>query len=256
MFRKIGLALALLGLMAYLSPALAAKPVVQDIPEVDGVYDVAGHPGMKVRVFVHKVPVKPAAPGPSSTRQCGLTDPGSSSVVHPAGWKMAGDWTYRVNPVVPSTISGDLSAIVTNAFDAWMGINQLDAAVNVTRGPDTAATRAQRDGQNIIAWGRTSGSALGVTYIWYQGGLATELDTIMNTKFSWNWGGGGTACAWTNVYDAQNILTHELGHWFGLDDEYDSGLYGNNTMYGYGSRWEVKKNTPTVGDKDGIEAIY
>ena len=46
-----------------------------------------------------------------------------------------------------------------------------------------------------------------------------------------------------------------LGHWFGLDDEYDTA-YSNNTMFGYGSKAELKKITLENGDKIGIDNIY
>lgn len=250
--------MAILVVLVLSNPALADKPGTAEIPEVDGVYDVAGHPGMKVRVFVHKAPGKPdhaGKPGPSSTLQCGLADPASTAVTAPAGWVIpTGSWTYRVNTAVPSSISSNLTAIVGNAFATWMGVSDLNNKVTLLRGPDTSASRAVLDGQNIVAWGRTSGSALGVTYIWYQGGIANEIDTIMNNKFAWNWS-NQTGCAWTNVYDAQNILTHELGHWFGLDDHYTAS-YQNNTMYGYGSTMEVKKDTLTAGDAAGIAALY
>ena len=77
----------------------------------------------------------------------------------------------------------------------------------------------------------------------------------MNKAYVWTWSGGTTDCAYTESYDAQNILTHEIGHWFGLDDEY-TDEYIENTMYGYGSKWEVKKNTLTTGDINGLQAIY
>lgn len=259
MLRKFTSSLAILGLLAVTSPSLAAKAnFTPEIPEVSGLYEVPGHPGLKVRVFVHE-PAKPQSnpskPGPTSSLVCGLTDPAGTAEVAGAGWVIpSGTWEYRVNTSVPSTISSYLSTIVANSFGAWESISALNS-IDLVRGPNTSVSRYAYDGQNIIAWGRTSGSALGVTYIWYQNGEATEIDTIMNNKFSWNWGGGGTTCAWTNVYDAQNILTHELGHWFGLDDHYTSD-YVNHTMYGYGSKWEVKKNTPTAGDVAGIEALY
>jgi hypothetical protein len=224
-------------------------------PEQDGTYDVPGHPGLKVRVFVHRE--KPAKPGPVSNLQCGLSDPDSSAPVAGAGWIIPdGTWKYRINPSAPSTISPNLDAIVSNSFAAWMNTTDLkNSGVNLQSGGTTSTNRAVYDGQNIIAWGRASASALGVTYIWYQGGVAKELDTIMNNKFTWNWSGGSTACAYANVYDAQNILTHELGHWFGLDDHYTCD-YADNTMYGYGSKGEVKKDTLTKGDISGINAIY
>ena len=82
----------------------------------------------------------------------------------------------------------------------------------------------------------------------------------MNKRFNWYWSDpsswpAGQICAYEGVYDAQNILTHELGHTIGLDDEYESS-YINNTMYGYGSKGETKKNTLTTGDKNGALTLY
>ncbi len=79
----------------------------------------------------------------------------------------------------------------------------------------------------------------------------------MNQKFSWKWSDQSVHqdCAYSNSYDAQDILTHELGHWVGLDDEYTSD-FANNTMYGYGSQQEVKKDTLTTGDITAATAIY
>jgi len=158
---------------------------------------------------------------------------------------------------VPSTISPNLGTIINNSFAVWENALPTGSGVTLAYDGPTSANRAVYDRQNIIAWGRTSGSALGVTYIWYQNGIAIELDTIMNEKFSWGWANQSTnpLCAYSNVYDAQNILTHELGHWFGLNDHYTAD-YVNNTMYGYGSKGEVKKDTLTAGDIAGINLIY
>lgn len=224
-----------------------------DIPEEDGIYNVPNHPELKVRVFVHKT--KPN-PNPEPTLQCNLSDPDSSAVVDPAGWKLPTNWTYNLNPrSVPSSIgSANLSTISSNAFTPWLN---AVSGVNLIRGEDTTINRKGYDGKNIIAWGTASGSALAVTYIWYNQITheATEVDTIMSQKFYWMWSGGDSTCAYTNSYDAQDIMTHELGHWFGLDDEYTSA-YQNNTMYGYGSKGEAKADTLTTGDVLGIQAIY
>jgi len=58
-----------------------------------------------------------------------------------------------------------------------------------------------------------------------------------------------------NTYDIQNIMTHEAGHWIMLSDLYnnkDSAL----TMYGYGSKGELKKDTLGYGDELGVERVY
>lgn len=226
-------------------------------PEKDGVYDVPGHPELKVKVFVHKVKGGKPSPTPSPAPICGLSDTDSNATVSSAGWHLPANWTYKLNlESVPSSVgSSNLAAIAGRAFSVW----SVNSGVNFTAVGTTTIARAANDGQNIIAWGRTSGSALAVTYTWYypDTGLVANVDTIMNQKFFWRWTDQSATpnCADANSYDAQDILTHELGHWMGLDDEYaDNYVY--NTMYGYGSKGEVYKDTLTTGDIDGVKAIY
>lgn len=232
------------------------NPSDNDIPERDGVYDVPGRADLKVRVFVHEP--RPARGTSEIVLQtCGLTDPDSSTVVPSAGWRLPSNWSYQLNlGSVPASVgSANLPAIASNAFSQWT--DAASGKVNITRGANTTISRKGFDGHNIVAWGQTSGTALAVTYAWYypSTGLAAEEDVIFNKKFKWGWNGGGTNCAIQGVYDAQNILTHELGHWMGLNDTYDAS-FTNNTMFGYGSTTEVKKNTLTTGDRAGILAIY
>jgi len=250
---------AIVGLGISLQQAFAKNPSTNsgqasDIPEQDGIYNVPGHPELKVRVFVHKA--KPS-PTPTPVLKCGLGDLDSAAIVDAAGWKLPANWTYMLNvSSVPSSVgSGNLPIITTNAFNQW---NQaISNKVSITRGANTTVTRQNLDGKNIITWGTASGSALAVTYIWYNPTtkVVRELDTIMNQKFLWKWSGGNATCAWTNAYDAQDILTHELGHWYGLNDEYTSA-YVNNTMYGYGSTGDAKADTLTTGDIAGVVGLY
>lgn len=223
------------------------------IPEKNGTYNDPDHPDVKVRVFVH--PEKSTKTEPSAL-VCGLPDPDSSAVVSPAGWHLPAAWTYNLNPSsVPSSVDGsNLPTIAANGFADWTGA--ANNKVTFTPGANTTVARQAYDGRNIIAWGRTSGTALGVTYIRYYTatGQVVDVDTIMNKKFPWQWS-NSTSCAQSTAYDAENILTHELGHWLGLDDAYDAA-YVDNTMYGYGAKGEVKKNTLTTGDITGTAAIY
>lgn len=245
--------------LVFLTPSVAFashNPNSQDnvIPEKNGTYDDPNHKGVKVRVFVH--PEKPTKIT-SNALACNLSDPDSSATVSSAGWKLPSNVTYNLNPSsVPSLVgSSNLTTIALNGFSDWASASASKVTFN--RGSDTSVVRTAYDGRNIIAWGRTSGSALGVTYIRYytSNGMVVDVDTIMNKKFLWRWSGPDT-CANSDAYDAENILTHELGHWLGLDDEYDASLYQHATMYGYGSKGEVKKNTLTIGDQQGTFSIY
>lgn len=226
-----------------------------EMSEQDGTYDVPDHPNLKVRVFVHK-------PKPALSSQallvCNLLDPDSSATVSAAGWHLPSNWTYSLNlNSVPNSVGRqNLPAVFFDVFSRWS--SATNNKVTFVRGLDTTVNQKGYDGKNIVAWGRTSGSALAVTYTWYypSTGLAAEVDTIMNKKFSWSWTPYSiNACVNSSTYDAQDILTHELGHWLGLDDKYTSDFV-NNTMYGYGSKGEIKKDTLTSGDIAGVSAIY
>lgn len=207
------------------------------------------------------MPTPSATPIPTPSLSCGLSDTDSTAVVAATGWHLPvnGAWTYRLNPAsMPSSIDpASLSVISQLGFNAWSLAS--NSKVTFTKGANTIVTKAGYDGQNIIAWGTTSASALAVTYTTYYTatGIVADVDTIMNRSYVWTWADQTAlpACAYTDSYDAQDILTHELGHWMGLDDHY-TDAYANNTMYGYGSKSEVKKNTLTTGDISGINNIY
>lgn len=255
--RLISLFLSSLFLFTALSlPAYAKEGVESNdsgIPEVDGDYKDPKNSNVRVRVFVHK------AKNHNSSSLLVCDDLDSTTTVGWAGWKLpAGNWTYRLNPSsVPASVgAANLATMATSGFGAWG--TAIQNKVTFVTGPTTIKVKSSNDGQNIITWGRASGSALGVTYVRYYTTtrLVVDVDTIMNKKFAWSWNGGSsTTCGNPNSYDAQNILVHELGHWLGLDDFY-SGDYINNTMFGYGSKGETKKISLTSGDILGALAIY
>jgi len=80
----------------------------------------------------------------------------------------------------------------------------------------------------------------------------------MNVKLPWAQtyvSNPDAVCGNLYAYDVQNILTHEVGHWVGLDDLYNS-VDQDLTMYGYGGKGELKKDTLARGDTLGMDAIY
>lgn len=235
---------------------LSRRDERSDIPERNGDYPEPKYPGIRVRVIVHepknagtKLPLTPAC-----------TDNDSSAVVNAAGWKLpSGSWTYQLNTgSVPSSVgSSKLPAIAANSFAVWAN---AQSSITFVRGADTSITRSKYDQKNIITWGTTSGSStLGVTYIRYNSltKYVVDVDTILNRRVKWSWTDPAiSVCsASLNTYDAQDVLTHELGHWMGLDDEYNAS-YADNTMFGYASTAEIKKDTLTSGDINGILNIY
>jgi len=237
------------------------------LPEQEGTYDVPGHPDLKLKVFVYQPKEKQdSRPSQNSSTVCNLQDLNSTTTIGSAGWHLPlGSWVYTLNiSSVPSGVgSANLATIATDAFNRWSSASGSKVSF-IKNSSNTTIKKASLDGKNIISWGTAPGSALAITYTWYNKstGLVTETDTIMNNKFSWswsnpvNWTSPATTCANANAYDAQDILTHELGHWMGLNDFYDATNYQNATMYGYGAKGEIKKDTLSTGDVDGVLAIY
>lgn len=224
------------------------------IPEISGDYAVEGNPKLRVRVFVHG---DKSGNHTSQVTAPICEDNRSDAVTGGAGWKLPNTTiNYKLNQAsAPSGIRSSVPSFVSASFNKWTNAITLDGTTSakpiLVANGTTSVTRSRYDGQNIIAWGRTSGSTLGVTYVWYWTAtkLVAEVDTIMNNRVSWN-----LSCT-TSSYNADNIMIHELGHWFGLNDHYTGGFV-ENTMYGYGSKGETKKISPENGDFLGLNLIY
>jgi hypothetical protein len=54
-------------------------------------------------------------------------------------------------------------------------------------------------------------------------------------------------------YDLPSVVTHELGHFFGLGEDYTDPT---TTMYAFTSRGEIHKRQPTESDSQVITALY
>ncbi len=233
--------------------AVSAQSSNANIPDRDGDFPDPDHPGIRVRVFVHNP--KDARGSSDLTPATCSPDNDSATVDGVTGWKLPStNWNYRVNSAsAPSGVGGNAVTITNNAFAAWTGaLSPASSKPTFSYAGPTSVNKNVYDGQNIVAWGHTSGSALAVTYTRYNQstGVVVDVDTIFNSKFAWTW----NTCS-ASAYDAQDILTHELGHWMGLDDNY-AASFADNTMYGYGAKAENKKDTPATGDKNALLTIY
>lgn len=229
---------------------LAVLPVAAD-PELDRGPEVP-----KLRVFVHYPRHGKPAPAP------GVCDPTTNDAVTDyglTGWKLVGTVTYRVNYNSIPTSVADAKMAISNSFQVWAG--EAAGKVQFIEGPAATAKVAKRDGINLVAWGPVSAAnAIAVTYTWYYAstGQVVEQDTIMNVKLPWAYtsvSNPDAVCGNLYAYDVQNILTHEIGHWVGLDDLYEDRQQ-DLTMYGYGDKGELKKDTLGAGDKLGMDALY
>ena len=215
--------------------------------------------GVQLRVYERKIKVRSNHRTTQNLIVCNITDKPSNKYGL-IGTKLPNTVFYRINSSsAPSSVRSSLPGIVSNSFAAW---NAATNGVSFSNAGNTSRNLSRNDGQNIIAWNRLSRSTLGTTYIRYNSatGAVVDVDTILNSRQPWDWVDPDSVnpdkdCATNNAYDAQNILVHELGHWIGLED-----LYGSSeedlTMFGYGSKQELKKDTLESGDSLGAGKIY
>lgn len=208
---------------------------------------------VRLKVFIHQ----PGKPVPSST--CEATTNDKVNDWGNAGWHMpTGGMTYKVNfSSKPSNLTNtQVSDAVTTAFATWTA---ADSDQIFTGDGTTSVKAAKRDGTNAILWKGISGSALAITYVWYDTitKVLVETDTVFNKNYKWSYTpytGTNDCGGIAGTYDVQNIGTHEFGHWVGLDDLYNS-VDKDLTMYGYGDTKELKADSLGKGDITGANAI-
>ena len=114
------------------------------------------------------------------------------------------------------------------------------------------------DFKNVITWRGLRNGIIAVASIWYNTntGEIVDADIILNSGYKWGIADGDELTAdLTNAFDIRNIVTHEAGHWTGLDDIYN-GTYWAMTMYGYSDYGEEIKRSLEPGDIAGAQEVY
>lgn len=184
---------------------------------------------------------------------------------------------YLVNPTGSGVDVSNTTAAIQAAFTTW---DNADGPLGYSyRGSNTVLQAGVSDGYNVVSWADISAqypNAIAVTSVWYYRYTRqiAEVDTQMNSALAWSYTppnithnlstpvsldpGRYTDPAnpgAPRTYDIQDIMTHEAGHWIMLGDLYNS-RDGLLTMYGYGAKGEISKDTLGYGDERGVEAVY
>lgn len=166
----------------------------------------------------------------------------SASQYRLTGWR----WTAPL--ALTTTAYPDL---VQRAALAWD--NETGGALLAGVAVGGAGVAGTYDGVNQIDWvSLGASSTIAVTTTWYYrgSGVAVESDGQYNTYYAWATDGRSDAM------DVLNIVTHEVGHSFGLDHPRSTPSTACLTMYAYASEGETQKRTLGSGDIYGIRAAY
>ena len=110
------------------------------------------------------------------------------------------------------------------------------------------------DGVNTIGWGRVDDpDVVGEASMCLDKTqhIIRDADIVLNISMWWSNGPNPRR----SVYDVQEILTHEMGHWLSLTDQY-SDTSSAQTMHGSADPNETRKRTPALGDVTGLQTAY
>ncbi len=174
--------------------------------------------------------------------------------------------TVSVDPSILALGPGAKDAIVS-AYGAWMstGAHVPDVSVDTASAPGEVA----RDGVNRVLVGKveTPGEgdvlALTTSFVDDASGDVLEADTVFNEKYVFGilsprpgespraGEGGEDTCG--DVYDLQNVATHEAGHFFGLGEDYSETAA---TMYYESLPCQTHKRTPIPLDVTVMSGLY
>jgi hypothetical protein len=235
-------------------------------------------PGLEKIEFIH---YKKGYGKPGTTCGNGICEPGENANKCPADcggeeppadtscytplargvyWKTLPVDLY-INPANANGLSEEFVVTTTIASaESWDGATSAELSSNyiVDYTADYDDTADKLDGRNEVSFGNLAEpGVIGVTIIWgYFSGppksrQIIETDVRLDdVDFVW-----GDATLDPTVMDVENIMTHELGHAYGLGDLYESTC-AEVTMYGYSTEGEVKKRTLEPSDIAGIQELY
>jgi len=136
------------------------------------------------------------------------------------------------------------------AFQTWANVPTANVRVNYM-GP-AVITAGGSDSVNLVSFSDTtfpwSSGTLAVTLSYFSSstGITNEADILFNPNQPWSTSGE------SGRYDIQSILTHEIGHFLGLDH---SGMV-SSVMSPFGSPTQVDQRTLQYDDIAGISEIY
>ena len=172
-------------------------------------------------------------------------------------------WKVTENLLLNPNCDENLDALIIDAvlagLDEWETAGGADLTIfgNVIIDENVSYQGGAYRGSNTISFGSYENpGVIGVTTVWgYFTGPPSQREIVeahllMNDDFEW-----GDASVDNLLMDVQNIMTHELGHWAGMGDIYESGGI-EETMYGYSAEGEIKKRDLYYGDIRGVTEMY
>jgi hypothetical protein len=158
---------------------------------------------------------------------------------------------YWINQQGSSQIANDSEFFATHAaFQSWANVATANVRFNYM-GP-AVITAGASDTVNLISFGDTTypfgSGTLAVTLSYFSSstGIVSEADILFNPNQPWSTSGE------SGRYDIQSVMTHEIGHFVGLDH---SGMV-SSVMEPFGATGQSDQRTLQHDDVAGLSEIY
>ncbi|HVL90974.1 MAG TPA: DUF5667 domain-containing protein [Actinomycetota bacterium] len=157
--------------------------------------------------------------------------------------------SFVVNPVQPWVTPSEAVAAAVAAARAWSDANPM---VRVDYRGTTTALPALGDGVNQIGWGNPGATnAVAQANILRVGDRVIEADIVLTASLPWATSHSGAV----KRYDIRSVLTHEFGHWLGLD-HLEIAAASEQSMFSRPRPGDARGATLALGDVRAIRVAY
>jgi len=160
---------------------------------------------------------------------------------------------------------------VIQAFGAWLSANPNLPELSIEYGRGLKP-KLDPDGINAVIYapiefsGHRDDLAITIGFSDEETGEITEADIIINSRHAYgtletdapgapttSCDGSSQASSCEHRYDLQNVMTHEVGHFYGLGENRHNRI---STMYSCTSACETHKRDLSDDDQRGISLLY
>ncbi|HEY6725897.1 MAG TPA: matrixin family metalloprotease [Polyangiaceae bacterium] len=168
-------------------------------------------------------------------------------------------------------ITPEAEQAIVQAFGAWLSASPNLPELNIEHGRGLKP-RLDPDGVNAVVYapiefpGHEDDLAITIGFSDEETGEITEADIIINSRHAYSHlnspipGAPSTSCDGTSQasvcdyrYDLQNVMTHEVGHFYGLGEDREDRTA---TMYSCTSACETHKRDVSDGDRQTMGRLY
>ena len=168
---------------------------------------------------------------------------------------------YYINQNGALDCTGDEFTAVQRAAGNWEDLHQTFWSTcykgTTNKHSNAHAGSPTKDGYNVISWedlGSSTPLHLGYSYVWYvtSNDSMEEADISLNNNAVVSWSAFSADTCAADCFDVENLVTHEMGHWFYLGHSCDTVA----TMYCYTDTLETMRRSPEECDVMGMKGEY